>query len=119
MGGPVNRFPLALLAAALAVPLLSSEEKKDQAVPALQHEVVVTATRVRTPPHEVASAVTVIGIIHGIIMRPRTALAAENPRLKNRARAKPMRNWKTRQETVKTMVLTREVRSTLSPSKVE
>lgn len=57
----MNRFPLALLAAALAVPLLAAEEKKDQTVPALQHEVVVTATRVRTPPREVASSVTVIG----------------------------------------------------------
>ncbi len=57
----MNQLFLAALAAALAVPLLAAEDKKDQTVPPLQHEVVVTATRVRTPPKEVASAVTVIG----------------------------------------------------------
>jgi vitamin B12 transporter len=39
----------------------AAEDKKDQAVPAsLQHEIVVTATRIETPAKEVASSVTVI-----------------------------------------------------------
>jgi len=57
----VKKAAFAALAAALAVPLLAAEEKKDQAVPPYQHEVVVTATRIRTPAKEVASAVTIIG----------------------------------------------------------
>ena len=52
---------IAVLAAVLAAPLFPAQDKKDQTVPPLQHEVTVTATRVPTPPREVASALTVIG----------------------------------------------------------
>ena len=60
------------------------------------------------------SAVTVIGIIHGIIRIPRTGLAKENLRLKNIASANPIRNWKTRQLTVKTNVLATDLKKTSS-----
>jgi len=59
----VKRLVLALLAAwAAAVPSLAEEDrdKKDQVNPPLQHEIVVTATRIATPAFEVASSVTVI-----------------------------------------------------------
>ena len=59
-------------------------------------------------------AVTVIGIIHGIIRMPRTGLAKENFLLKNIARAKPIRNWNTRQLTVKTKVLATDLKKTSS-----
>ena len=56
----------------------------------------------------------VIGIIHGIIRIPRTGLAKENFRLKNIASAKPIRNWKNRQQTVKTNVLPTDLKKTSS-----
>ncbi|MGD0781861.1 MAG: TonB-dependent receptor [Candidatus Aminicenantales bacterium] len=57
----MKKLFLAVLAAALAVPLLAAQDQKDQTVPPLKHEVVVTATRVQTPVKEVASSLTVIG----------------------------------------------------------
>ena len=59
-------------------------------------------------------AVTVIGIIQGIIRIPRTGRAMENFRLKKSASAKPIRNWKTRQLTVKTNVLATDLKKTSS-----
>jgi vitamin B12 transporter len=61
MEAPVKKALIAALAAALVIPLLAVEDKKDQTTPPLQHEVVVSATRLQTPSKEVASAVTVIG----------------------------------------------------------
>ncbi len=57
-------------------------------------------------------AVTVIGIIHGIMSRPRMDLARGKPALKSSASAKPMANWKTRQQIVNTKVFPRERWST-------
>jgi vitamin B12 transporter len=59
-GALVNKTVFAALAAALAIPLLAVEDKKAQTVSPLQHEIVVTATRVQTPAKEVASSVTII-----------------------------------------------------------
>ncbi|MCX6559769.1 MAG: TonB-dependent receptor [Candidatus Aminicenantes bacterium] len=39
---------------------LAGQEAKDQTVPPLRHEVVVSATRIETPVREIASAVTVL-----------------------------------------------------------
>ena len=44
----------------LLQPLSAEETKKQTGPPALQHEVVVTATRIETPAREIASSVTVI-----------------------------------------------------------
>ena len=41
-------------------PLSAEDPKKQTGPPPLQHEVVVTATRIETPAREIASAVTVI-----------------------------------------------------------
>jgi len=49
-----------IMALAASLLPLGAEEKKDQAVPPLQHEVVVTATRIETPAKEIATSVTVI-----------------------------------------------------------
>jgi len=49
------------LALAAACPIWAAEDKKSQtAPPPLQHEIVVTATRIETPARELASSVTVI-----------------------------------------------------------
>jgi vitamin B12 transporter len=52
---------MALAVAILFSPLIAQEnsEKKKQ-IPPLQHEIVVTATRIETPAQEIASSVTVI-----------------------------------------------------------
>ena len=52
---------MALAAAIFFSPLLSQETgEKEKKIPPLQHKVVVTATRIETPAHEVASSVSVI-----------------------------------------------------------
>ena len=50
------------------------------------------------------SAVTVIGIIHGIIVRPLTGFENEKFFLNRSARTKPIRNWNNRHATVKVSV---------------
>jgi hypothetical protein len=50
------------------------------------------------------SAVTVMGIIHGIMVRPLMGFAKENFLQNKRASKKPIRNWKTRQATVNNKV---------------
>ncbi len=58
----IHKAPCVVLAAVILFsPLLSQEKnEKDKKIPPLQHHVVVTATRIETPAHEVASSVSVI-----------------------------------------------------------
>lgn len=58
----IKKAPCMALAAAIFFsPLLSQEtSEKEKKIPPLQHQVVVTATRIETPAHEVASSVSVI-----------------------------------------------------------
>ena len=58
-------FCLALAVSIISFNLLSKEDQEEQkkektSSPPLQHEIVVTATRIETPAKEIASAVTVI-----------------------------------------------------------
>lgn len=54
-----KKFLILILAPTLLSASLTAEEEKTQKVP-LQHEVIVTATRIETPIKEIASSVTVI-----------------------------------------------------------
>ncbi|MGD2245615.1 MAG: TonB-dependent receptor [Candidatus Aminicenantes bacterium] len=58
----IHKAPcVAFAAVILFSPLLSQEKnEKDKKIPPLQHHVVVTATRIETPAHQVASSVSVI-----------------------------------------------------------
>ena len=58
----IKKAPCIALAAAIFFsPLLSQETgEKEKKIPPLQHQVVVTATRIETPAHEVASSVSVV-----------------------------------------------------------
>ncbi len=53
-------FFLALGLAILSLTIHSEEKKEKSSRPSLEHEVVVTATRIETPSKEIASSVTVI-----------------------------------------------------------